>query len=51
MFAVVLLTFGYSFLARITQADDAVHEWMGLIAYRLAGRTIELLPSPDPKNG
>jgi uncharacterized SAM-binding protein YcdF (DUF218 family) len=33
-------------LARI---DPAVREWMGLIAYWLAGKTDALLPGPDPK--
>jgi uncharacterized SAM-binding protein YcdF (DUF218 family) len=30
--------------------DDAVHEWLGLAYYRLAGRTSELFPAPriDP---
>lgn len=30
--------------------DDAVHEWVGLAYYRLAGRTTELFPAPriDP---
>ena len=31
------------------RADTAVREWMGLIAYRLAGRTDALLPGPNPK--
>jgi hypothetical protein len=26
--------------------DTAVREWIGLIAYRMAGRTDELFPSP-----
>lgn len=30
----------------LNQADIAVREWIGLIAYRLTGRTQELLPSP-----
>jgi len=28
------------------QLDSAVHEWLGLVAYRLTGRTSELLPGP-----
>ena len=32
---------------RLNQLDDAVHEWVGLIAYRLMGRTDTLFPGPD----
>jgi uncharacterized SAM-binding protein YcdF (DUF218 family) len=31
---------------RLTQLDDAVREWLGLLAYRLASRTEALLPAP-----
>lgn len=41
-----VLTLDSSFLARVNQVDTAVHEWAGLIAYRLGGITSELLPSP-----
>ncbi len=30
----------------LARADVAVHEWTGLLIYRLAGRSRELLPSP-----
>jgi uncharacterized SAM-binding protein YcdF (DUF218 family) len=28
------------------QTDAAIHEWVGLLAYRLTGRTAELFPAP-----
>ena len=37
---------GTKFGNGITQLDYATREWIGLIAYRLIGRTGELLPSP-----
>ena len=30
----------------LSRTDTAVHEWIGLIAYRLTGRSSELLPGP-----
>jgi len=33
----------------LARTDPAVREWMGLIAYRLAGKTDALLPGPIPK--
>jgi uncharacterized SAM-binding protein YcdF (DUF218 family) len=36
------------FSAGLASTDHAVHEWLGLIAYRLTGRTSELLPGPLP---
>jgi uncharacterized SAM-binding protein YcdF (DUF218 family) len=45
-----LLTLHSSFWERIEITDISVREWMGLIAYRLAGRTAELLPSPEEEN-
>jgi uncharacterized SAM-binding protein YcdF (DUF218 family) len=43
---------GFGFSAYLTdglsQADHAVHEWLGLVAYWLTGRTSELLPGPQP---
>lgn len=30
----------------LRRTDTAVHEWVGLIAYRLAGKTAELFPAP-----
>jgi uncharacterized SAM-binding protein YcdF (DUF218 family) len=32
----------------LRRVDIAVHEWVGLLAYRLAGRTAELFPAPAP---
>jgi len=34
------------FLDGVLLADIAVREWIGLIAYRVVGRTDELFPSP-----
>lgn len=31
----------------LVRTDVAVHEWLGLIVYRLTGRTDALLPAPD----
>ncbi len=33
-------------LEELARFDDAAHEWLGLIAYRLLGRTDRLLPAP-----
>lgn len=32
----------------LERADTAVREWMGLVAYRISGKTGELLPGPEP---
>jgi uncharacterized SAM-binding protein YcdF (DUF218 family) len=37
-----------SFGSGLAATDIAVHEWIGLIAYWLTGRTSELLPGPAP---
>jgi uncharacterized SAM-binding protein YcdF (DUF218 family) len=34
--------------AALTRTDTALHEWIGLIAYRVTGKTSELLPGPRP---
>src|SRR6202166_14099 len=35
-----------SFAAGLTMTETAVHEWVGLVAYRLTGKTAELFPAP-----
>jgi uncharacterized SAM-binding protein YcdF (DUF218 family) len=34
----------------LARLDSSTHEWIGLIAYWLTGRTSELLPGPTPNN-
>lgn len=35
--------------AGLARFDRAAHEWIGLIAYRLLGRTDALFPAPEPR--
>ncbi len=39
-----------SVAAGLSRVDDAVKEWLGLLAYRLTDRTSALYPSPDPSS-
>ena len=41
-----LLKLSGSLSEGLTRTDTAVHEWVGLVAYRLTGRTNELFPAP-----
>jgi uncharacterized SAM-binding protein YcdF (DUF218 family) len=36
----------WSFIGGLAMTDLAVHEWVGLIVYRLTGNTTELFPAP-----
>lgn len=38
--------FGLNLTVNLDRFDNAAHEWRGLLAYRLAGRTHAVLPSP-----
>jgi uncharacterized SAM-binding protein YcdF (DUF218 family) len=41
------LTPNEDFLSGLVLTNLAVHEWLGLVAYRLTGRISELFPAPD----
>jgi uncharacterized SAM-binding protein YcdF (DUF218 family) len=43
-----LLDLSGSLSAALRRTDSAFHEWIGLVAYRVAGKTPELLPGPLP---
>lgn len=44
-----LLRFSVFAVDGLQRTDLAVHEWIGLLAYRLTGKTSRLLPGPDPE--
>jgi hypothetical protein len=37
---------GPGFAANLYLLEDAIHEWIGLVAYHLMGRTDSLFPAP-----
>lgn len=39
---------GFSPLGGLYSLSGAIHEWIGLFAYRVTGRTSNLFPSPEP---
>jgi uncharacterized SAM-binding protein YcdF (DUF218 family) len=45
-----VLTIQSDFLKGLSLTNIAVHEWIGLVAYRLTGKIDELFPSPSPTN-
>jgi uncharacterized SAM-binding protein YcdF (DUF218 family) len=44
-----LLQFSAVAIEGLQRTGLAVHEWIGLLAYRLTGKTSQLLPGPDPE--
>ncbi len=44
-----LLRFSAVAIEGLQRTGLAVHEWIGLLAYRLTGKTSQLLPGPDPE--
>jgi uncharacterized SAM-binding protein YcdF (DUF218 family) len=44
-----LLTFSTVALEGLGRTDIAIREWMGLLAYRISGKTSELFPGPIPE--
>jgi uncharacterized SAM-binding protein YcdF (DUF218 family) len=40
------LWYNWPFPTRLNQAEGALREWIGLLAYRLMGRTDALFPAP-----
>ena len=40
------VAFGPNLASTLALLDDAVHEWLGLLAYRLMGRTDSMFPGP-----
>ena len=40
-----------SFAGNLGTLDEAFHEWVGLVVYRLTGRSATLLPTPEPIDG
>lgn len=44
-----LLRFSAIAIEGLQRTGLAVHEWIGLLAYRLTGKTSQLLPGPDPE--
>ncbi len=42
-----LLRFSPYFMSGLARIDLASREWMGLVAYRITGRTLDFFPGPD----